>query len=74
VKTPPQVDDADVDEFVATFLTKLNPALSAEERADTIQDFVLGYISLAQPDASKEWAQEFARRVRARALWLKPSG
>ena len=73
VKKPPLVDDDDVDRFVVTFLTKLNPALSAEQRADTIHDFVLGYMKLVQPDVSKEWAREFARKVRARALWLKPS-
>jgi hypothetical protein len=73
VKTPPHVDDADVDEFVTTFLTKLNPALSAEERADTIRDFVLGYVKLAQPDASKEWANEFAYGSSLQADLLPPS-
>lgn len=49
-KTRPQVDDEDIDRFVARFLSKLNPALTPEERADTIHDFVLGYMELTEPE------------------------
>ena len=73
MKPAPQIDDEDIDTFVTTWLTRLNPALSAEERADLIHDFVVSYTELTEPDRSKEWVREFARRVRARALWLKPT-
>ena len=73
MKTTPQVDDADVDGFVTRFLAKLNPALTAEERADAAYDFALNLTLMIQPDTSKAWAQEFARKVRSRALWLKLS-
>lgn len=73
MKKMPEVDDADVDRFISRFGTKLNPALTPEERADAFHDFVLAYVDLTEPDASKEWAKELARKVRSRALWLKPS-
>ena len=65
------VDDADVDAFIARFITKLNPALSAEERADAIHDFTLTFVEFLQPETTKEWASELARKVRSRVLWLK---
>jgi hypothetical protein len=73
MKQPAQVDDEDVDRFVAKFCTKLNPALSAEERADFFYDFAIDIIALIEPERSKQWTQELARRVRSRVLWLKPS-
>jgi hypothetical protein len=69
--TTPQIDDTDIDTFVAQWLTQLNPALSAEKRADVVHDFVVGLLKLTEPDKSDLWVVEFARRVRARALWLK---
>jgi hypothetical protein len=69
-KQRPEIDDADVDIFVARFVTNLNPSLPAEKRADLIRDFVLGYVEMTEPEKSPEWAIEFAKRVRARALWL----
>lgn len=73
MKKKPHVDDADVDKFVERFCKKLNPALTPEERADLIHDFALAYTELVQPETSKAWAKELARKVRSRALWLKPS-
>lgn len=73
MKTPAQVSDEDVDRFVEKFCTKLNPALSAEERADFFHDFAIDIIELIEPERSKRWAQELARKVRGRVLWLKPS-
>ena len=71
MKNRPQVDDADVDAFIAVFFQKLNPALSAEERADAVEDATLALVELIQPEMSKEYAKEFARKVRGRALWRK---
>jgi hypothetical protein len=73
MKNPPQVDDEDVDRFIAKFCTKLNPALSAEERADFFHDFAVDILDLIEPERSKEWAQELARKVRSRVLWLPPN-
>jgi len=73
VKKKPHVDDADVDRFVAMFAGKSNPALTPELRADFIHDFVLGYSQMTEADVTPEWTRELARRVRQRALWLKPS-
>lgn len=69
--TTPQIDDADIDAVVAQWFTQLNPALSAEKRADLVQEFVIGLLKLTEPEKSTAWVMEFARRVRARALWLK---
>ena len=71
-KSAPQIDDDDIDAFVARWLTKLNPNLSAEERADFFHDFVVALLEATEPEKSSPWVKEFARRVRARALWLKP--
>jgi hypothetical protein len=71
MKKVSEVADADVDRFVAMFEGKLNADFTAEVRADAIHDFVLGYIRLLEPDVSEDWIRELARKVRARALWLK---
>lgn len=73
MKNPAHVDDEDVDRFIAKFCTKLNPTLSPEERADFFHDFAIDIIDLIEPERSKQWAQELARKVRSRVLWLKPS-
>jgi len=72
-KKPAQVDDADVDAFIERFWQKLNPALSAEQRADGIEDTTLALLGVIQPEMSPQYVKEFARKVRARVLWLKPS-
>jgi hypothetical protein len=66
-----EVDDADVDAFIAKFFSKLNPALGAEERADAAYEFTSAYIDLVEPESSRERARELARRVRSRILWMK---
>ena len=73
MKNPAEVDDEDVDTFIAKYRTKMNPALSAEERADGFHDFAIGIVASTEPERSKEWAQELARKVRAKVLWLKSS-
>jgi hypothetical protein len=65
------VDDADVDAFIAKFFSRLDPALSAEERADAADDFTSAYIELAEPESSRDRARELARRVRSRIQWMK---
>lgn len=73
MKPTPQIDDEDIDKFVAKWFTQLNPALSAEKRADLVHDFVVGVLELSEPEKSPAWIKEFARRVRQRVLWLKAS-
>ena len=73
VKSPAHVDDEDVDRFITKFCAKLNPALSPEERADFFHDFAIDIINLIEPERSKQWAHELARKVRSRVLWLKPT-
>lgn len=67
----PQIDDEDLDAFIARWFPQLNPALSPEKRADLIHEFVIALLDLTEPEKSKEWVRGFAKRVRARALWLK---
>jgi hypothetical protein len=53
-KPLPQIDDEDIDRFVTKFLARMNPALTAEERADPVYDFVVNYAELAEPEKSKK--------------------
>jgi hypothetical protein len=71
VKNKTEVDDDDVDAFIAKFFSKLNPALSAEDRANAAYEFTWAYIDLAEPESSRERARECARRVRSRIQWMK---
>jgi hypothetical protein len=68
----PKVADDDIDAFVEKWLRGMDPALSAEERADLVYGFVVNLLKFSELDKSDDWIEAFAKRVRARALWLKP--
>ena len=66
------VDDADVDAFIAKYLPQLDPAWTAERRANALYDLALNLIPLLDDEASKAWTAELAQRVRKRAMWMTP--
>lgn len=74
MKKPPLVDDADVDRMIDfMFGRSINTTRTPEERAEAAYQVALG-ISKAQ-QRSIAYAEAFAEKVRARALWIKaPSG
>jgi len=68
---PPVIDDADVDRWVDIIRRHADfSKATSEERANRLHDAAL-QMSLANGD-SEEYANELARRVRQRALWVKP--
>ena len=74
MSTPPNVDDADVMRMIDFMFGKsINMNISPEERAECAHQVALG-IATAQ-GTSRAYAEAFAQKVRARALWLeKPTG
>lgn len=70
MKVAPQVSDDDLDAFLRQWVTRLNPALPPDQRADTFHDFVVAFLRMTEPDKSDEWIAEFGRRVRARVRWM----
>jgi hypothetical protein len=69
--TSPQIDDDDIDVFVAKYLKNQNLVDLADRNADRLEGIIIGILRLNEPDKSAAWIKEFARRARARALWLK---
>jgi hypothetical protein len=74
LKKPPLVDDADVARMIHFMFGKsLNTALTPEERAATAYQVALGITTIQK--RSKAYAEAFAQKVRAKALWITtPTG
>jgi hypothetical protein len=73
-KAAAHVDDADVERMINfLFGRSLNDKITAEERAEAAYQVALNWARLM--NRTTRYAKELARRVRARALWLKaPTG
>jgi hypothetical protein len=74
VKKPPLVDDADVDHMINfMFSRSINTDIAAEERAHAAYQVALGICKLQHRSAA--YAEAFARKVRAKAMWITaPTG
>jgi hypothetical protein len=74
MKKLPIVDDADVEHMINFIFGKsINNSITPEERADTAYQVALGITRMQA--RSPEYAEAFAQKVRARALWIKtPTG
>jgi len=71
-KQRPIVDDLHVERIAQVVLEVPEFAsASAETRAETAHILALGFAKM--DGHSEEWAQELARKVRARVMWAKPS-
>jgi hypothetical protein len=70
-KHRPVVDDSDVDSFISRIVTITDfEATPPERRAESAGEMAL--IHCQRQGMTKDWTDEFVRKVRQRFLWLKP--
>ena len=73
MNSEPQVDQADVEEVVAFFLTHAKePMAQTAEQADLLEETAKGYARQKWPERTDEWTSALAHLVRQKVMWSKP--
>lgn len=65
-----EVDDADVDSFIAEYLPRTKQEWSPEKRADAMYELAIMMTDLLDQEPTRAWIEARAKRVRERVLWM----